>query len=429
MSRALRSLCGHAGIVAIAMLGTLQPALGNHFILPCQGDACTPHWVAAADMQDARTGHAATLLANGTVLVEGGEDASGYTTAGAEIYDPADNTWRRAASLNVARHGHTATLLADGRVLVTGGAFGQGITVAANGAVTIVGGGTTSSAEIYDPDRDTWTMAADMSVGRVGHTATLLANGKVLVAGNVVGISSATRYAELSGLSLLAELYDPSTDTWTPTAPTEKPRNYSAAATLADGRVLLAGGFADYSVSYPMDAEAYDVVSGTWRTTGLIYDRDIPLMYATATRLPDGRVIVAGGGDPVDWVLDGIYAFDPSSNLWSPAGRLATVREMHTATLLPDGQILFVGGYDYDNALSKTELYDPTAMTSSDGGDLFAPRSGHTATLLPSGAVLVTGGGSGTDVLRSAEIRTAPASLRDCSPQGKARLLRSTLCR
>ena len=242
-------------------------------------------------------------------------------------------------------------------------------------------------------------------------------------------VSSATRFEELSGRALLVELYDPSTDTWTPAAPTEVPRNASAAATLADGRVLLAGGFADYRVSYPIDAEVYDAASDAWRTTGTIFDQEIPLMYATATRLPDGRVIVAGGGDQVDWVLDGIYAYDPSSNLWSPAGRLATVRIGHTATLLPGGQILFVGGFDYDNALSKAELYDPAAMTSSDGGDLGTPRSGHTATLLPSGEVLVTGGGNLTDVLRSAEIRTAPASLRDCSLQGKARLLRSTLCR
>ena len=429
MSRPLRSLLGHAGIAAIAMLGILQPALGNHFILPCSNDECTPHWVAAADMQEARAGHAATLLANGTVLVEGGEDASGETLASAEIYDPVDNTWHGAASLYVARHGHTATLLADGRVLVTGGQFGQAPIVLPNGAVVIPGGGVSSSAEIYDPTRDTWTLAASMSVPRVGHSATLLPNGKVLVAGGVVPVSSATRFEELSGRALVAELYDPSTDTWTPAAATQVPRNFSAAAALADGRVLVAGGFADSSVSYPIDAEVYDAASDAWRTTGTIYNEDIPLMFATATRLPDGRVIVAGGGDEIDWVLDGVYAYDPSSNLWSPAGRLATVREFHTATLLPSGQILFVGGYDYVEATSKVETYDPVTMVSTAAEDLLTPRAGHTATLLTSGAVLVTGGGNHTGVLRSAEIRTAPASLRDCGPKGGARMLRSTLCR
>ena len=203
------------------------------------------------------------MLPDGKVLVAGGWDATGNTDI-AELYDPASGTWTETGSLATARRGHTATLLSDGKVLVAAGQ-GTGIT-----ALT--------SAELYDPASETWSSTGSLVIGRIIATANLLPNGKVLVTGGQVNASDATASAEL---------YDPASGAWTLTGSLSADRVEHTATLLPNGKVLIAGGQPRKS------AELYDPVSGTWTVTG----GPITRVGGAATLLPDGHVLVAAGLD------------------------------------------------------------------------------------------------------------------------------------
>jgi RHS repeat-associated protein len=167
----------------------------------------------------------------------------------------------------------------------------------------------------------------------------------------------------------------------------------STATRLGDGRVLVAGGFNQTS-------ELYEPAAGTWSRTG---DTRTSHRYHTATRLADGRVLVAGGEQ--DWHLGGTAeVYDPATGQWSATGGLLTPRSRHAAVLLPSGKVLVMGGTDSAGAaLSSAELYDPATGTWSSTGAMSTERGDLTATLLPSGRVLVAGGGQG-GALGSAEL-------------------------
>ncbi|MFH0899038.1 MAG: kelch repeat-containing protein [Pseudomonadota bacterium] len=233
-------------------------------------------WRIAPSLTNERGSHTATLLPNGRVLVAGGNNNSSYLT-GAELFDPVQNSWRAVDSMNDARWDHTATLLSNGKVLVVGG----------NGI-----GGFLSSAELYDPAADVWTSAQPMARTRGYHAATLLPNGKVLVAG---GCSIHNDLVALSS----AELFDPMTNTWSEVASMTNARYYHTATLLSDGRVLIAGGysFPDPNVSktggFLSSAEVYDPEANTWSPAPSMNKQRL---WHTATLLLDGRVIVVGGG-------------------------------------------------------------------------------------------------------------------------------------
>ncbi len=180
-------------------------------------------------------------------------------------------TWMTTGSLSVARDAHTATLLPNGKVLVAGG-LGSSVVLA--------------SAELYDPSFGTWTTTGSMNMARVEHTATLLPNGKVLVAGGVSSTGGVTGCCLAS-----AELYDPSTSSWTFTGSMTGARELHTATLLPNGKVLVAGGFS--SSGAPLaSAELYDPSLGTWTTTGSL---SVARAGHTATLLPNGQVLVAGG--------------------------------------------------------------------------------------------------------------------------------------
>jgi Galactose oxidase, central domain len=126
-------------------------------------------WRVTHSLNTARSGHTATLLQNGMVLVAGGSDSNFNRSASAELYDLASGTWTATGSLNTARNMHTATLLQNGMVLVAGGVDSNII--------------ISATAELYDPTSGTWTFTGSLNTARAGHTATLLQNGMVLVAG------------------------------------------------------------------------------------------------------------------------------------------------------------------------------------------------------------------------------------------------------
>ena len=259
------------------------------------------------------------------------------------------------------RQSHTATLLSNGKVLVAGGDNVSGVL---------------TSAELYDPATGLWTATGAMAGRRVNHTATLLPNGKVLVAGG----SSDGRG---QGAIATAELYDPATGTWSPTAAMSTTRWFPTATRLPNGKVLVEGG---YHQAYIKTAELYDPVTGAWTLTGSLSTADWP---HTSVMLADGRVMVAGGWNGS--YLPQADVYDSATGIWTLTGSMSTGRHSHTLTLLPDGKVLAAGGYN-NSILSIAELYDPATGLWTGTSPMSAGRFTHTATLLPNGHVLVVGG-------------------------------------
>src|SRR5262249_37285239 len=236
---------------------------------------------------------------------------------------------------------------------------------------------------LYDPASGTWTVTGSLSTARYPHTATLLSNGMVLVAG---GIASAS-----------AELYDPASGTWTVTGSLNTARVDHTATLLPNGMVLVAGGF-DTTFIASASAELYDPASGTWAATGNL---NAARAFHTATLLPNGMVLVTGGEDgptfttftPSD-ILSFAELYDPASGTWTFMGSLNSRRADHTATLLPNGMVLVAAGVSLIDLLTRAEPYHPACGTWTIPGSLNTARWRHTATLLPDGMVLVAAGES-----------------------------------
>jgi len=265
-----------------------------------------------------------------------------------------------------------------------------------SGRVLVAGGvdkgiNALASAELYDPAAGTWTLTGSLTTPRVFHTATLVSSGRVLVSGGAdAGAGSVPPGETLAS----AELYDPVTGTWSATGSLATGRENHTATLLPSGNVLVAGG---YHIGPPVaeclaSAELYDPVDGTWSATGsLLTARELH----TATLLPSGRVLVSGGN--AFNTLGSAELYDPVNGTWSATGSLAAIRQNHTATLLPSGGVLVAGGMDtLYNTLASTELYDPLTGMWTAAGSLATGRADHTATLLLSGGVLVAGGTSNT---------------------------------
>ena len=267
----------------------------------------------------------------------------------------APSHWSTTGSLHTGRDGHTATLLSNGQVLVAGGN---------NRDYFNQSGGTLSSAELYDPAMGIWTITGSLNTPREAHTATLLPTGKVLVAGGRNGNTTLDS----------AELYDPSTGTWTNTGNLNYPIADHKAVLLQTGKVLVVAGV----------NELYDPATGTWSQTG---SPNFNPLGSTATLLADGRVLAAGGSAAL---------YNPSTGTWGATGSMSTDRTYHTATLLLNGKVLVAGGANVNGFLNSAELYDPTTGGWTVTGHLFYVRARHTATLLPGGQVLVAGGYDGS---------------------------------
>src|SRR6266516_744145 len=347
----------------------------------------TPGWTYTGSLNAIRRGHTATLLPNGKVLVAGGfVDVDLLSdTRTAELYDPATGTWSNTGNLNSGRIWHTATLLANGKVLVAGGAD------------CVKGCGPNTSAELYDPATGTWSKTGDLNASHSGHTATLLQDGKVLIAGG--------GFPSLTALSV-GELYDPGSGTWSNTGSLNTSRSCHTATLLQNDKVLIAGGFSSCSsfhCSTLNTVELYDPASGTWSFTGNL---NVARYNHTATLLRDGAVLVAGYFDyeTGEIISNSAELYDPVKGIWSKTGNLNEGRGLHTATLLPNGKVLVAAGFGEDSELKSAELYDPATGTWNKTADLNEARDSHSATLLQDGKVLVAAGGADFSGSNSAEL-------------------------
>jgi hypothetical protein len=335
-------------------------------------------------LNEARGLHTATLLSDNKVLIAYGSNSSAYTDAtgyvglsSIEVYDAGTGTFTEIVGEDgVGIFGHTATLLPNGMVLLAGGFlnnfWGYGGSTSENGA------------GLYDSATGVFSGTGNMIANRGGHTATLLANGKVLIAGGADQDQTGT------GLTS-AELYDPSTGTFTQTGSMAVGRFLHTATQLQNGKVLIVGGALTSGSDPVATAEVYDPATGTFTMTG---EMATAREQHTATLLADGRVLIVGGaisggaGDLPSTATAEIY--DPSTGSFSITGSMAEARTYHTATLLPSGKVLVAGGGDEN---STAEVYDPATGSFSITGGMEIGRSGHTATLLPNGSILVAGGG------------------------------------
>jgi cysteine-rich repeat protein len=254
---------------------------------------------------------------------------------------------------------------------------GATISLLPNGKAVIVDGevgghlgpSTVNSYELYDPATGQFTKANDL-VRRESHAAAVLANGKLLVAG---GMTSWSIY------TATASLYDPATDTWTATGSLNS-------ATSAISMLPLGAG----AIAVHESTEIYDASSGTWTVTAAA--PNVGTAHGTLSKLSDDKILAVGSaGTGVNTAL-----YDPLSSQWTDTGSLLTPRSRHQAVVLSDGRVLVMGGINGESStvVASAELYDPASGTWSYAGNMLAARVGHAAVLLPSGRVLVIGGSS-----------------------------------
>jgi len=301
----------------------------------------TGSWTATGSLTTGRANHIAVRLPNGKVLVAGGVTVEQQTRLGsAEIYDPATGTWTATGAMVTARQAPAAVVLNDGRVLVIGG----------SGPNTNLD--PLASTEIYNPATNQWASAGSMTVARVGHTAVLFSNGKVLVAGGAAGTFSTPQ------LHASAELYEPSTGQWTGTGSFLTARAFHVAVLLANGRPLIAGGSNVLSAPFGA-ADLYDPLSTGWTATGSMLTARVS---HTATRLPNGNVLVTGGTGTLG-TTGSVETYNATTGTWSAAAALRVARLNHAAVLLTNGKVLVVGGRGA-GASTSAEIFDPAAAFS-----------------------------------------------------------------
>lgn len=334
------------------------------------------------DLQHGRVVHTATLLPNGKVLVAGGYVYRAYCLAGidsAELYDPGSGSFASTGAMTAGRYAQTSTPLLNGDVLITGG-----FTYDAAACGDLDPSPAVTSAEVYDHTLGSFQPTGSMAEERGGHTATRLADGRVLITGG--GKTDADWFPQPTGqASATAEIYDPATGIFNATGNMLAGRIGHTATLLTDGKVLISGGWTLSNAT--ATAELYDPLTGVFTATG---NMTSARAAHTATLLHDGRVLITGGTyDHTNAGSDTVEIYDPGTGLFTATASMTVARTLHTATLLPNNTVLVVGG-----GSKLAEIFDPATASFSLAGITESDRSGHTATLLQNGNVVVIGGGS-----------------------------------
>jgi len=364
-------------LMALATVVLAVAALPIHTAVPSASGVGSV--APAAPMLEPRSGHTATLLPDGKVLIAGGMRRNQDFYRSAELYDPATGKFQATGEMSIARVGQAAVLLRSGKVLIAGGWIGHGCTnsaelydpatgkfmviakmttcrarpsatLLANGDVLLAGGadrgdtpGGIASAEVFHAATLTFEAVGSMHSGRISHTATLLNDGRVLVTGG--------RGDSLTGT---AELYDPKTKQFTLAGSLLTARYKHTAGLLPDGRVLIAGGSDERDWSGSLNsAEIYDPRSGKFTATAPLNDARFKLPDE-AVQLASGELLIAGGSKLVE-------VYNPATGKFAVAsGQLDDRWHFMTETRLKDGRALLTGGYpNNDHCTSETWIYRP----------------------------------------------------------------------
>lgn len=353
MSGITHSGAGRTGRGLLVRLALLIAVVGGLLVggqAPASSQSTSlGRWIQLPSMTQARQHPASVLMANGRVLSSGGRTETAALLS-AEVFDPLTLRWTPTGLMGTSRWRHTATALPDGRVLVAGG-FTNPYQVSATGA-GLNAQPVTNTAEIYDPATNSWTPTGPMNVRRALHAASILDNGKVLVAGGRTCPSPPPTACDFSNRTNSAELWDPETGTWTLIAPMNVDRHTTSAAKLLDGRVLVPAGFT--AAGNGINGDIYNPATGTWSLTGPLTDSRA---RQGAALLPDGRVLVMAGF-PNRQTSE---AYNPQSNQWQLTGLVNfTGRFNFYFATLPDGRVLLTGGQVPSFGLARSsELWSP----------------------------------------------------------------------
>jgi len=367
-------------------------------------------WLPAGELLLGRSQTHVALVGVDEVMVVGSDnicspgDAWDESVA-AEVGDPLEQVWMEAASLPSPRDRFAIAALPNGRALVTGGTTSQG---------GEIGPRSYSSTYLFDPNARSWSRSGLLNTARSDPAAAVLADGRVLVAGGYYADLPANPPFRMLDSS---ELFEHATGTWSRTGSLLEARYGASAVTLADGRVLIVGGWP--SVEYgpaplygphqlPLtSAEVYDPETGRWNEAG---DLDLARTDFVLVALADGGALVAGGtvgleadasrfvGEPTSRT----ERFDPNTSTWSPTGDMTIAAADRTGVRLADGQVLVAGGdltvheADVDFPLTgltaDAELYDLAAGIWKATTPMPQSRSGASAIVLEDGSVLLVGG-------------------------------------
>lgn len=368
---------------------TARILLGLTLFLTVRPASAQGTWTPTGSMNVARNSPGTAVLPDGRVLVQGGGNASGAINS-AEIYDPSTGTWTPTSNILEGHAGDGGTIrLADGRVLVCGDAIQPNPTF-------------TNLCEIYDPVAGTWSRTGGMNFVRAHHRMVLLPSGLILALGG--DITTGCYCPQTS-----AERYNPLTGTWTVTGSMAVARSFPSATLLGNGKVLVAGGSLP-GASETASAELYDPVSGVWAPTGSMSQARFG---QTALLLGNGEVLVAYGITNGHGQVTSAELYDPNIGTWSLTGSPSTPLQAQMGVLLNNGQALVTGGLANGGAttVNATEFYDPNSGVWTSGPTMNQARYSHAAVLLFDGRVLVAGGNFGSNTLNSAEIFSTPAQM------------------
>jgi WD40 repeat protein len=333
---------------------------------------------AAGALLTSHSFHSSTLLPDGKIFIGGDSDvlSDGKVT---ETYDVATGTSVRGPDLLLARYGHAGVLLPSGQVLIVGGYLGGT-------------DGTTDTTDVYDPSSDTILAGPILPQASAYQSIAVLPDGSIVVAGgrdpnNIFAVDTVL-------------IYDPSGGSFNSAGMLAYSVAGSSSTVLTDGRLLFAGGFGlIFKGELVSASEIYDP---SLRQSVGSADMSVCREFHTATLLSNGTVLVAGGeaSSPSPCSFETSPSPSPSSTMeiydavkgtFTRTGDMTTARVSHTATLLPNGKVLIVGG-----GSPTAEVYDPDTGVSTPTATMSASRSGHTATLLPDGRVVIIGGGPTT---------------------------------
>lgn len=291
-------------------------------------DPSTGKFSYTGSLQIARCGQTGTLLPGGDVLITGGNNDVPHL-ASAELYNSSTGTWTRLPDMLAGREGHRAVLLTNGKVLIIGGSNKPGI-----------------YAELYNPGTRTFERAGASPLALSGSIVVQLRDGRIFISGGVRD-KQAVQYSMI---------YDPATNRFTRGADLGIVKYKAGAALLPDGRVIIIGGSdnRDWNGKYS-STEIYDPKKNTFtKGPSLRYQR-FKLNNAVVT-LRNGTIIVAGGNDHIEMLR-------PNDTIFTTVATMDQPYYFSTATLLPNGDILLAGGYGNDaQCKSKAWLFSPSRL-------------------------------------------------------------------